>query len=149
MIYLELVNFDRRTMLDPYDPTEEQVKRLLIQLSERIPKFGHLLAKDQLRESKIFPVYGKDGHVRLFPASKPFYIIDREYLHHSFRGKVDVLDIDHTTFWLLEPFFIWMSLQSRFLRNNLVMEAGSMTQGSVNWQATPVLNQERVDGLLR
>ncbi|KAF4496993.1 hypothetical protein FAGAP_6841 [Fusarium agapanthi] len=123
--------------------------RLLVQLSDRIPKFGHLIAKEDLRDSKIFPVLGKDGFVRMFPVSKPFYIIDREYLHASFREQVDVLDIDHTTFWILEPFFIWMGLQNRFLRNKLVMEPAVMTPGSVSWQTTPVLDQERVDGLMR
>lgn len=120
-----------------------------MQLSDRIPKFGHLIAKEDLRDNKIFPVLGKDGLVRMFPVSKPFYIIDREYLHASFRQQVDVLDIDHTTFWLLEPFFVWMGLQNRYLRNKLAMEPASMTRGSINWQATPVLDQEQVDGLLR
>jgi len=131
---------DRRTIFDPYDLPEEQVKRLLIQLSERIPKLGHLIAKEQLREKQISPVYGKDGHVRLFSASKPFYIIDREYLNHSFRGKVNVLDIDHNTFWLLEPFFIWIGFQSRFHKNIFIVEPASLAPGSVNWVATPVMD---------
>lgn len=115
-------------------------------VSEGIPKLGHLIAKEQLREKEISPAYGKDEHVRLFSTSKPFYIIDREYLRHSFRGKVNVLDIDHTSFWLLELFFVWMSFQSRFHRNNLIVEPASLTPGSVNWQATPVMDPERVDG---
>ncbi|KAF5687534.1 hypothetical protein FDENT_5281 [Fusarium denticulatum] len=147
--YLKLVHFDHRMMLDPYDSLDEKIKRLLIQLSERLPKFGYLIDKEDLDEKKIFPVYGKDKRVRLFPVSKLFYIIDKEYLHHSFRGKVDVLDIDHTTFWLLEPFFIWMGLQSRYLRNNLIMEPASITPGVVNYKSIPTLEQERVDGLLR
>ncbi|KAL5602404.1 hypothetical protein FOBRF1_009937 [Fusarium oxysporum] len=120
-IYLEIVNFNRQIIVDPYDPAEEQAKRLLVQMSDRITRFGHLTAKDDLLESKIFQVLGKDGFVQMFSVSKPFYIIDREYLHGSFREQVDVLDIDHTTFWLLQPFFSWMGLESRFLRNNLVM----------------------------
>ncbi|EMT66981.1 hypothetical protein FOC4_g10003520 [Fusarium odoratissimum] len=115
----------------------------------RITRFVHLIAKDDLLESKIFQVLGKDGFVQMFSVSKPFYIIDREYLHGSFREQVDVLDIDHTTFWLLEPFFIRMGFKSRFHRNNLIMEPASLTPGSVNWQATPVMDPERVDGFLR
>ncbi|KAF5609932.1 uncharacterized protein FSUBG_3713 [Fusarium subglutinans] len=149
VVYQELVDFDYRMMLDPYDSLDEKIKRLLIQLSERLPQFGHLIDKEDLREKQIFPVYGKDKRVRLFPVSKLFYILDKEYLHHSFRGKADVLDIDHTTFWLLEPFFIWMGLQSRYLRNNLIMEPASITPGVVNYESTPTLDQERVDGLLR
>ncbi|KAF5577162.1 hypothetical protein FPCIR_12225 [Fusarium pseudocircinatum] len=148
-VYQELVDFDYRMMLDSYDSLDEKIKRLLIQLSERLPKFGHLIDKQDLREKKIFPVYGKDKRVRLYSVSKFFYILDKEYLHHSFRGKVEVLDIDHTTFWLLEPFFIWMGLQSRYLRNNLIMEPASITPGVVNYESTPTLEQERVDGLLR
>ncbi|KAF5246756.1 hypothetical protein FANTH_6718 [Fusarium anthophilum] len=149
VVYQELVDFDYRMMLDPYDSLDEKIKRLLIQLSERLPQFGHLIDKEDLREKQIFPLYGKDKRVRLFPVSKLFYILDKEYLHHSFRGKADVLDIDHTTFWLLEPFFIWMGLQSRYLRNNLIMEPASITPGVVNYESTPTLDQERVDGLLR
>jgi hypothetical protein len=96
------------------EPREQKAARLLVALSQDVEKYGSYIDKEKILESDIFPVVGRGKHVMLRPASADFYIMDREAFQTEFRGKVTVLDIDHTTFWLLQPFLNWAGLRGRY-----------------------------------
>ncbi|KAF4431423.1 hypothetical protein FACUT_8674 [Fusarium acutatum] len=101
----ELVNF---ASLKPNigESKEEPAIRLLVALSQDVEKYGRYLNKEKLLESEIFPLVGDGCLPKMCSASANFYIMDREDYQTKFRHKLPVLDIDHTTFWLLQPFFV-------------------------------------------
>ncbi|EWG53675.1 hypothetical protein FVEG_12055 [Fusarium verticillioides 7600] len=57
--------------------------------------------------------------------------MDREAFKTEFRRKVPVLDIDHTTFWLLQPFFNWAGLQGRYLMSNIGSISNEFVTGTL------------------
>ncbi|KAF5017581.1 hypothetical protein F66182_10471 [Fusarium sp. NRRL 66182] len=148
-VYADIINFHNRIMLDPSYPPKEQAKRLLVALSEEIPKYGHLLDRETILQSEVFPVFRPDGKVRLCSASTPFFIADREYLRHGFINGLDLLHVDATTVWLLEPFFVWAGLEDRYLSRN-VEEVARFSDGAVEAEeATPFIHHTRTAALLR
>ncbi|CVK86526.1 uncharacterized protein FMAN_06204 [Fusarium mangiferae] len=72
--------------------------------------------------------------------------MDREASQTELRGKVPVLDIDHTTFWLLQPFFDWAGLRGRYLMSNIGSIRTEMVPDSVT---PPYIHPKRAKGLLR
>ncbi|KAF4447151.1 hypothetical protein F53441_9296 [Fusarium austroafricanum] len=104
LTYNELIKFHHRTMLDLSDPPEEHAKRLPVSLSEEIGKYGHLLDKNKLLESEIFPIFGTD----------------EKYMYERFRGKLDMLDFDPNEACILSSFLSWTGLIDRILSHNLV-----------------------------
>ncbi|KAF5575360.1 hypothetical protein FPANT_11393 [Fusarium pseudoanthophilum] len=114
----------------------------------KIVNFIRYIDKEKILESDIFPVVERGKHVMLRPASADFYIMDREAFQTEFRGKVPVLDIDHTTFWLLQPFFNWAGLQGRYLMSNIGSIRNAFVPGSVT-ETPPYIHPMRAKGLLR
>ncbi|CCT67837.1 uncharacterized protein FFUJ_14544 [Fusarium fujikuroi IMI 58289] len=57
--------------------------------------------------------------------------MDREASQTELREKVPVLDIDDTTFWLLQPFFDWAGLRGRYLMSNISSIRTEMVPDSV------------------
>ncbi|KAG4285859.1 hypothetical protein FPRO06_07119 [Fusarium proliferatum] len=124
---------------------EAQAVRLLVALSGDIDKYGHYLDKKKLLKNAIFPVTGNVWCPKLCSASAEFYIMDREDFYTNLRYKVPVLDIDYTTFWLLQPFFVWAGLEDRYLKNHVSIH-NRYDPGSVT---PPYIHSLRAKGLLR
>ncbi|KAF5692311.1 hypothetical protein FCIRC_49 [Fusarium circinatum] len=79
-------------------------------------------------------------------ASTNFYVMDREDYQTKFRHKIPVLDIDQTTFWLLQPFFLWAGHEDRYLKANLASIHTKFDSGPV---VPPYMHELRAKGLLR
>ncbi|KAF5619364.1 uncharacterized protein FTJAE_11952 [Fusarium tjaetaba] len=143
-IFDELVNI---TSLEPKfgHPKADTARILLVALSRDIEKYGRYLDKEKLLKNDIFPVTGHDWDSKLCSASAEFYIMDNANLNTTLRNKVPVLDIDYTTFWLLQPFFVWAGLESRYLKNHLTIHT-AYDPGSVT---PPYIHSLRAKALLR
>ncbi|KAF5568578.1 hypothetical protein FNAPI_123 [Fusarium napiforme] len=147
LVYHKIVNFIRSVSIFG-EPREQKARRLLVALSQDVEDYGSYIDKEKILESDIFPVVERGKHVMLRPASADFYIMDREAFQTEFRGKVPVLDIDHTTFWLLQPFFNWAGLQGRYLMSNIGSIRNAFVPGSVT-ETPAYIHPMRAKGLLR
>ncbi|KAG5786787.1 hypothetical protein H9Q69_014140 [Fusarium xylarioides] len=145
LVYDEIVNLIYLVTIFG-EPNVQKARRLLVALSQDVENYGSYIDKQKILESDIFPVVERNKHVMLRPASADFYIMDREAFQTEFRGKVPVLDIDHTTFWLLQPFFNWAGLRGRYLMSNIASVRTELVPGSVT---PPYIHPMRAKGLLR
>ncbi|KAG5765998.1 hypothetical protein H9Q72_005936 [Fusarium xylarioides] len=145
LVYDEIVNLIYLVTIFG-EPNVQKARRLLVALSQDVENYGSYIDKQKILESDIFPVVERNKHVMLRPASADFYIMDREAFQTEFRGKVPVLDIDHTTFWLLQPFFNWAGLRGRYLMSNIASVRTELVPGYVT---PPYIHPMRAKGLLR
>ncbi|KAM0347604.1 hypothetical protein ACHAPU_004616 [Fusarium lateritium] len=147
-VYSDLINLGNNTTLNVAGSREEHAKKLLVKLNDGIVEYGKFIDKEKLLQSNIFPVAGTDGRVRLCSLSTSFYIPDQQYLHDSFRCKVDLLDLDPALIGALEPFFLWADLKDRYL-SKVIVESSEIEGKAIDKALAPNLHSSRVAGLLR
>ncbi|KAM0437910.1 hypothetical protein ACHAPT_002275 [Fusarium lateritium] len=109
--------------LSPGNTRDDTARGLLVAVSERIPEYGHVLDKEKFLRSLVFPIATPDGDVLLGTSTMEFSIADRTYLKDAFSGKLNLLDFDPKTVWMLDNLLRWAGLENRYLSRS-VEEAG-------------------------
>ncbi|KAF7548426.1 hypothetical protein G7046_g8680 [Stylonectria norvegica] len=94
-------------------------KGLLVALSQKIPIYGHIFDKEKFARTPIFPIATPDGDVLLCASTMEFSIADRKYLREAFSGKLNLLDFDPDTVWMLDNLLVWAGLDTRYLSRNV------------------------------
>ncbi|KAM5354558.1 hypothetical protein ACJ41O_001205 [Fusarium nematophilum] len=105
--------------LSPGCSRDDTSRGLLAALSEKIPEYGHVFDKEKFLHSPVFPVATPDGDVLLCASTMEFSIADRKYLKDAFSGKLNLLDFDPRTVWMLDNLLVWAGLEKRYLSRNV------------------------------
>ncbi|KAF4467493.1 hypothetical protein FALBO_5630 [Fusarium albosuccineum] len=101
--------------LSPGCSRDDTARGLLVKLSEKIPEYGNVFDKKRFLRSPVFPVLTPDGDVLLCASTMEFSIADRKYLKDAFTGKLNLLDFDPKTVWMLHNLLVWAGLETRYL----------------------------------
>ncbi|RSL83280.1 hypothetical protein CEP51_004600 [Fusarium floridanum] len=112
LVFDSLVNV---ASLSPGNTRDDTARGLLVAVSQKIPEYGHVLDKEKFLRSPVFPVLTPDGDVLLCAATMEFSISDRKYLKDAFIGKLNLLDFDPKTVWMLDNLLVWAGLEERYL----------------------------------
>ncbi|KAF5710646.1 hypothetical protein FMUND_9425 [Fusarium mundagurra] len=104
--------------LSPDCSRDNTARGLLVAVSQRIPEFGHIFDKERFARSNVFPVSTADG-VLLCASTMEFSVADRQNLKEAFTGKLNLLDFDPKTVWMLDNLLVWAGLDSRYLSKHV------------------------------
>ncbi|KAH7254265.1 uncharacterized protein BKA55DRAFT_510407 [Fusarium redolens] len=104
--------------LSPDCSRDNTARGLLVAVSQRIPEFGHIFDKERFVRSNIFPVSTADG-VLLCASTMEFSVADRQNLKEAFTGKLNLLDFDPKTVWMLDNLLVWAGLDQRYLSRHV------------------------------
>ncbi|KAI3587412.1 hypothetical protein IWW34DRAFT_797476 [Fusarium oxysporum f. sp. albedinis] len=104
--------------LSPDCSRDNTARGLLVAVSQRIPEFGHIFDKERFARSNVFPVSTADG-VLLCASTMEFSVADRQNLKEAFTGKLNLLDFDPKTVWMLDNLLVWAGLDSRYLSRHV------------------------------
>ncbi|KAH7226863.1 hypothetical protein BKA60DRAFT_592209 [Fusarium oxysporum] len=104
--------------LSPDCSRDSTARGLLVAVSQRIPEFGHIFDKERFARSNVFPVSTADG-VLLCASTMEFSVADRQNLKEAFTGKLNLLDFDPKTVWMLDNLLVWAGLDSRYLSRHV------------------------------
>ncbi|KAM0208436.1 hypothetical protein ACHAPA_003587 [Fusarium lateritium] len=104
--------------LSPDCSRDNTARGLLVAVSQRIPEYGHIFDKERFSQSNVFPVSTADG-VFLCASSMEFSIADRQNLKEAFAGKLNLLDFDPKTIWMLDNLLVWAGLDQRYLSRHV------------------------------
>ncbi|KAF5641071.1 uncharacterized protein FTJAE_4253 [Fusarium tjaetaba] len=104
--------------LSPDCSRDNTARGLLVAVSQRIPEFGHIFDKERFSRSNVFPVSTADG-VLLCASTMEFSVADRQNLKEAFTGKLNLLDFDPKTVWMLDNLLVWAGLDSRYLSKHV------------------------------
>lgn len=104
--------------LSPDCSRDNTARGLLVAVSQRIPEFGHIFDKERFASSNVFPVSTADG-VLLCASTMEFSVADRQNLKEAFTGKLNLLDFDPKTVWMLDNLLVWAGLDSRYLSKHV------------------------------
>lgn len=105
--------------LSPDCSRDHTARGLLVAVSQRIPEYGHVFDKERFMQSNVFPVSTSDG-VLLCAPSMEFVIADRQNLKEAFEGRLNLLDFDPKTVWMLDNLLVWAGLDQRYLSRHVV-----------------------------
>ncbi|KAF5022868.1 hypothetical protein F66182_5101 [Fusarium sp. NRRL 66182] len=105
--------------LSPDCSRDDTARGLLVAVSQKIPEYGHVFDKKRFARNPIFPVATPDGHVLLCASSMEFSIADRKHLKEAFAGKLNLLDFDPKTVWMIDNLLVWAGLDQRYLSRNV------------------------------
>ncbi|KAG8676294.1 hypothetical protein FPOAC2_02388 [Fusarium poae] len=105
--------------LSPDCSRDDTARGLLVAVSQRIPEYGHVFDKERFMQSNVFPVSTSDG-VLLCAPSMEFVIADRQNLKEAFEGRLNLLDFDPKTVWMLDNLLVWAGLDQRYLSRHVV-----------------------------
>ncbi|KAJ4262928.1 hypothetical protein NW762_006541 [Fusarium torreyae] len=100
---------------------DDTAKGLLVAVSQRIPEYGHIFDKEKFIQNPVFPVTTPDG-VLLCASTMEFSIADRKHLQEAFEGKINLLDFDAKTIWMLDNLLVWAGLDKRYLSHNVEVQ---------------------------
>ncbi|KAL9572274.1 hypothetical protein ACKAV7_003475 [Fusarium commune] len=104
--------------LSPDCSRDNTARGLLVAVSQRIPEFGHIFDKERFARSNVFPVSTADG-VLLCASTMEFSVADRQNLKEAFTGKLNLLDFDPKTVWMLDNLLVWAGLDQRYLSRHV------------------------------
>ncbi|KAF4341444.1 hypothetical protein FBEOM_4605 [Fusarium beomiforme] len=104
--------------LSPDCSRDNTARGLLVAVSQRIPEFGHIFDKERFARSNVFPVSTPDG-VLLCASTMEFSVADRQNLKDAFAGKLNLLDFDPKTVWMLDNLLVWAGLDQRYLSRHV------------------------------
>ncbi|KAH6886915.1 hypothetical protein B0T10DRAFT_490488 [Thelonectria olida] len=113
--------------LSPGSSRDDTARGLLVALSEKIPEYGYAFNKKRFLRSPVFPVATPEGDVLLCASTMEFSIADRKYLKDAFSGKLNLLDFDPKTVWMLNNLLVWAGLEKRYL-SRIVEETGPVEE---------------------
>ena len=105
--------------LSPDCSRDDTARGLLVAVSQRIPEYGHVFDKERFMQSNVFPVSTADG-VLLCAPSMEFVIADRQNLKEAFTGRLNLLEFDPKTVWMLDNLLVWAGLDQRYLSRHVV-----------------------------
>ncbi|KAF4982147.1 hypothetical protein FZEAL_2170 [Fusarium zealandicum] len=105
--------------LSPGRSRDNTARGLLVAVSQKIPEYGHVFDKEKFARNPIFPVATPSGDVLLCASTMEFSIADRKYLMEAFSGKLNLLDFDPGTVWMLDNLLVWAGLDKRYLSHKV------------------------------